>query len=249
VCHALKTSIIDFIWNGKKPRIKYSVLISPISSGGLGLLDLDRMKVALRCKIIRKLFDNETELNPAPKFLVEYHLSKYKSLQLGCDTFRILLEQPQMKKLPRFHCELLQAWVNVTQHNYVQPMNAAELITQPLFENPFIGIHSIESFVQAKVLRIRDVILEYAPGFISPMAICELLDFKCNENQAKEFLSTLKKNIPKSWCEKINSGALREKGNSPPGCHIKNPMTDCIIDISTTKTRDIKLLIKKERHG
>jgi hypothetical protein len=53
----MRSAIVNFIWSGKKPKIKYSVLISPINLGGLGLIDLDRMKGALRCKIIKRLIE------------------------------------------------------------------------------------------------------------------------------------------------------------------------------------------------
>ena len=116
VVHELKRAITDFIWSGKSHRIRYSVLINSISSGGLGLIDLHRMKCALRCKIIRKLFDQENILNPVAKSLIEFNLSQYKNLKLGCDTFRVRVEPHHLTTLLPFYRELLESWVDLTQH-------------------------------------------------------------------------------------------------------------------------------------
>ena len=51
----LKDAIVDFIWSGKRHKIKYDVLISSVEKGGLGLLDIENMKCALRCKFIKRL--------------------------------------------------------------------------------------------------------------------------------------------------------------------------------------------------
>ena len=44
------------------------------------------------------------------------------------------------------------------------------------FENPFVGISAIYPFVKAGSTRIKDIILENVPGFISPNALSELLE-------------------------------------------------------------------------
>ena len=110
----LKNAILDFIWSGKRHKIKYSVLISPLEGGGLGLLDVERMKYALRCKFIKKLFNVEHPLNPVTKALINYNLSKYKNMNLGSDVFRIVTNNYQISKLPAFYAEMLRAWSRVT---------------------------------------------------------------------------------------------------------------------------------------
>ena len=242
VVHELKKAITDFIWNGKSHRIRYSVLINPVCFGGLRLIDLQRMKCALRCKIIRKIYDQENILNPVTKYLIEYNLSKYKNLNLGRDTLRIKVEQINLKSMPPFYRELLESWVDLTQHNYVEPLNACEILNQPIFENPFIDIRSndlAKPFAKAGVIRIKDIILEYAPGFISPSALHELLDSNLSNIQVSNILSEIIKEMPASWRKKIYSSALRDLASSPSRCNFLNSISGSFIDITSTTTKDI----------
>ena len=169
----LKRAIVDFIWNEKRHRIRYKVLTSSISDGGLGLIDIDRMRKALRCKYIIKIFDDEHQPCHQSAYSICYNLSKYGDFGLGDDVFRLRLSSNRISLLPPYYCEFLYAFKHLVGDDFVKPMNDSELKSQPICHNPFILDKSDKllhyaDFCSANVCRIQNIISEFVPGFLSP---------------------------------------------------------------------------------
>jgi hypothetical protein len=55
-----KRIINDFIWNNKKPKVKYNCMISTISDGGMKLQDLDSKIKALKLRWIKEILDEDS---------------------------------------------------------------------------------------------------------------------------------------------------------------------------------------------
>ena len=55
VIKEIRSVINDYIWNGKKPKIKQSLLIQEIDFGGLKLHDIDLKTVSLRLNWIKRI--------------------------------------------------------------------------------------------------------------------------------------------------------------------------------------------------
>ena len=102
------------------------------------------------------------------------------------------------------------------------------------FENPFIGISAIDPFVKVGVTRIKDIILEYVPGFISPNVLSELLESDLSVCQVVDILPDLIKEMSNYWRKKINSRALRDLTQPHPQCNFLNSITCSFVDITTT---------------
>ena len=238
----LKKAIVDFIWDGKRHRIRYKVLISSISDGGLGMIDIDRMKKPLRCKYIRKTFDDEHPLNPVTRELICYNLSKYGDFGLGSDVFRSRLSNNRINLLPPYYSELLYAFKHFVGDDFVKPMNDFELKSQPICHNPFIIDKSGESldyvdFCSENVCRIQDIIYEFVPGFLSSDAIVQLIDSNSNsETKIRSVYANILSCIPDRWKTRINSVALADSRASP-SLHFRHKITEAIIDIRTIDTR------------
>ena len=248
----LKSAILDFIWSGKRHKIKYSVLVSPIEKGGLGLLDVERMKYALRCKWVKKLFDDEHPLNPITKALISFNLSKYKNTNLGIDVFRIVYNPYQISKLPAFYAEMLGAWVKVTGGRLASPINAAELLRQPLFLNPHIldkkgNSLFYDEFLNLGIFRIKDIIYEYVPGFLPSQTLAQSLLSGSNQVRVDKFLRIFNhvvECIPKKWTRIINSKSLANFNNDNPSVHLYVPGSEDPIDVCSTSTQFFNNLLR-----
>jgi len=47
----LKKCFLDFIWDGKPPRIAYNTIIGEVGKGGMGLIDVEQRQNSLRVKV------------------------------------------------------------------------------------------------------------------------------------------------------------------------------------------------------
>lgn len=54
----VKSEIVNFVWNGKKPEIKYHTLIGNYEQGGLKFLDFDCIIKASLFKWAKRLMDD-----------------------------------------------------------------------------------------------------------------------------------------------------------------------------------------------
>ena len=54
----VKDSIVDFLWDGKPPKIAYNVLIQSIKKGGVKLIDMQSKIKALKFGYVKRLLDN-----------------------------------------------------------------------------------------------------------------------------------------------------------------------------------------------
>ena len=248
VAPKLKAAIIDFIWSGKRHRIKYDVLISSIKAGGLGLLDIERMRNALRCKFIKKLFDNDRPLNPVAKALLLYNLNK--GLDLDYDIFRVFVPRKLKCKLTKFSSEILNAWEKVTDKFLVKPMNVDEVLHQPLMYNPFIVNDDGDTFDVIDIFNndfctLKDMIYEYVPGFLPNQSIIELMSPVFNNSKLSKLCTNLVQYIPSKWKKAINRSALAKKKCNTITLHMMDQNTDTIIDVSKTSTRFFNNLLRK----
>jgi hypothetical protein len=238
----LKNAILEFIWNGKKHKIKYNVLISSVKFGGLGLLDIERMKCALRLKFVKKYFDVEHPLNPISKALISYNLDVYKNMKLGVDVFRINLSYNGISKLPLYYSEMLRAWKRLTGDRLVGPQCADELRRQPLFDNPLIMNSSgntlyYKYLIDCGINKMSDVIYEYIPGFQPVERIAESLVTNVKGDILIKTLNNIIKSIPAKWQTIIKNKALGDF-MVPGSLHFFVSKGDeATLDISTTSTR------------
>lgn len=60
----IKSTIKDFVWNGKKPKIKYNTLIGDYCAGGLKLPDFDSVLKANRVKrAVNLIYSDESNMS------------------------------------------------------------------------------------------------------------------------------------------------------------------------------------------
>ena len=132
-CDTLKSLHREFIWNGKKAKIKHSSLIGGCRDGGLKDVDVDAKILSLKISWIRKLKDS----NCHPwKVLANHLLSEaggetifHANLSLS-EKFR-----QGMNDLSLFYKELVLAWGTFF---VCKNLTGSQISTQSLWNNKFI---------------------------------------------------------------------------------------------------------------
>ena len=54
----LNGAIDNFLWDGKRAKIRHRVLMNEYKNGGLKLIDVELKKMALRVKVVKKYLYN-----------------------------------------------------------------------------------------------------------------------------------------------------------------------------------------------
>ena len=124
----------DFIWGGRRPKIKHSTLIGSYEKDGFKDIDLSSKFKSLKGIWIRKLLD-ETNFHPWQE------VAKVILGDLGGEKIfhtNLFLEQNNKEicnKLPKFYKELLDLWQSLSKGE----INELEFVlTQNLSNNAFI---------------------------------------------------------------------------------------------------------------
>ena len=132
-CDILKSLHREFIWNGKKAKIKHPSLIGESKDGGLKDVDVDTKIPSLKVSWIRKLKDSN--FHPW-KVLANHLLSEvggetifHANLSLS-EKFR-----QRMNDLSLFYKELVLAW---EKFSVCKNLTGSQISTQSLWNNKFI---------------------------------------------------------------------------------------------------------------
>ena len=75
----IKEIIVDFLWDGKPPKIAYNVLIQNIKKGGVKLIDFGSKIKALKIGFVKRLLDNSSGRwkSPAAYFYQTSNIKRY----------------------------------------------------------------------------------------------------------------------------------------------------------------------------
>ena len=155
-----------FIWNKKRPKIKYSTLIGSYEEGGYKDVDIATQFNALKMIWLRRLLDNNChpwKLIPTKLFSPLGGVTFFHSnLKLADSSLRIV------KNLSPFYQELVNLWANISKQN---PTTFSEICNRTLWNNSFITTLGkpifYKDFIDKNMLRIADLLTDsgnFCPG-------------------------------------------------------------------------------------
>ena len=138
----LNEALWTFLWGSKKDPVKQAAVKLPFELGGLQIVDLEKKSQAIKMTWIAKLFDE----NCPGKFkhtMIEI-LNQYKEANFGKNVFKRFLSSYCIRQLPQFYSKLLITWANFLQNRRCKPNTIGQILTEPLFDNTYIGKFSPE---------------------------------------------------------------------------------------------------------
>ena len=144
----------DFIWNGKKPKIKHSTLINDYSTGGLKDIDIRSKIKALQLSWVKRLYDT----NFHPWKIIPTYL--FSTLATNC-IFHPNLSIQNLKQLqyfPIFYWNIVNFWCEVSS---ASPVTSSSILSESIANNVLITIAKkvIQSdfFGNNKALYVKDL--------------------------------------------------------------------------------------------
>ncbi len=213
-----KTSVRNFVWEGKTPKIAYSTLTSGIDDGGVKLVDLEHKDNALKIQWIKRIQKNESLAN----------LAYYFFPQIGEFIWKCNLQHEDVKTImPKesFWRDVLSAWC---KFNFSPKLDLESVLNSIIWFNSEIQIGGTPVFYKRcfnkGIIFLRDILdkrnntfltfealvakygqtitfVEYN-GLISaiPKTIKQIL--QQNAPSGQEGISNYEKYIAKSWDSK-----------------------------------------------
>ena len=98
----------NFIWQGKKAKIKHSTLCNGYENGGLKNVDLRNKITSIQCSWVKRLFEDDFhDWKVIPLFLIGRHLSKNFKFHNNIDMSNDILS-----KFPPFYQDIFIKWRN-----------------------------------------------------------------------------------------------------------------------------------------
>ena len=146
----VKSHIVKFVWKNKRPKVKYTTMISDSDQGGINLPDFEtRVKSQQLLWIKRLKTNNENQW----KIIPLYYLSGIGGpKQIGSNfDFNAI-----PKQLPSFYSSCLKTWSHFVD---VEPKSKPEVLIQPLWNNSKIRckLSYMKALSQNNINLIREV--------------------------------------------------------------------------------------------
>ena len=144
----VKDEIANFIWNGKKPKIKYTTLINDYDQGGIRLPDLDTMIQANRVRWALKIRNSEN--NVYWKLVCAKIFEQIGGLQFLDENLEQEALLVQIKHIPKFYKEIIHAWSEVSK---IRLTNKDDILRQPIWFNRLIKVNAENASIKRLAMK------------------------------------------------------------------------------------------------
>ena len=234
----LNKLLFNFIWNSKREKVKRSVLLNPIESGGLGMFDVLTKFKSLYLSWFINYFQCKDD---TPwKFMFTYWIEKigHISFILKCNCCKKdMLALCQKHKLPSFYIDCLTSW---SELRYIDFIHVNDVANQILWYNSNIT-------VEKKPIFFREW---YNKGIVSIADIIENGRYKSRECIGRVLGSNsllidfmyvkLKKAVPNVWLKNIPDIATQNSTHpNDSDIHTFEIKTLDVINLSKIKSKHI----------
>jgi hypothetical protein len=183
-----KAIFYDFLWSGKPPRVKNSVITNKIEEGGLRMTNIDNYVLAQKAGWVKRLLLN--------KETVPYHYLKQFMPGISLEHFLKCSMSPEDLPLmiPLFYRQVLYAWLSLKP----DPQNSFDVQREILWLNKNIKIDRKyileEKLYNAGLIFVNDMLTDYG-------SFLRYLEFniKFNTNTSHMYYMSLIDAIPQQW--------------------------------------------------
>ena len=184
--------ISDYIWNGRKPKIKLKTLMNNVDNGGFGLANIRIRDIALKVEWIRRL--HSQEMDPVLTMLAYWHINAMIKCELlwECNFNENDCELFACTSL--FWKSVLQAWATV---NYHEPSDHSQIANQIIWYNSHIKVENkfllIPQMYESGIFYLKDLLNK--GKFMKVEQLNECYNIKVNMMAYNQLISA----IPRTW--------------------------------------------------
>ena len=226
----IEQSLYDFFWNYKRHLTTKDILSLPLKEGGFNIPRLGTKILSLRMNTLRRLLSED---KAHWKHFTSYFL-RISNMHLGKMSLALDYSLQRIDRdIPGFHRELLTAWHRHRDH-HVRTRSPESLITTD--DKPLI----FTDWIAAGITRIKDICYEVIPGYLSVLAMHDMLTDSNPRTLAKtsQGLRELFSAFPPHWSHMICTESVWPPPSLQPCFGIVNSSPGSTpIDITLCRTR------------
>ena len=183
----VKDIIVDFLWDGKPPKIAYNVLIQSIKKGGVKLIDFESKVKALKIGYVKRLLDNSLGKwkSAAAYFYKTNNIKMY--FQSNHAAYKEINH--------KFYSDIHNFWSEL--QTIENPTNIV-IQNQTIWTNRYITIENVPyewASWQTKGIQYVSDILNANGDFLSHNEISEKFGVRCHFLQALQ----IRQSLPLEW--------------------------------------------------
>ena len=183
----VKDIIVDFLWDGKPPKIAYYVLIQSIKKGGVKLIDFESKVKALKIGYVKRLLDNSLGKwkSAAAYFYKTNNIKMY--FQSNHAAYKEINH--------KFYSDIHNFWSEL--QTIENPTNIV-IQNQTIWNNRYITIENVPyewASWQTKGIQYVSDILNANGDFLSHNEISEKFGVRCHFLQALQ----IRQSLPLEW--------------------------------------------------
>ena len=131
VCNQLEAMIDNFIWKGRKRRLRKEILQMPVCEGGIGQIDIKSHFEALKASWVPRLLKDSDAIW---SFIPQYYLNKFgNNFAILNFHFLNVSQFPLIKKLPMFYQEVILSYLRSKGGN--KPVCKADFLDSIVWGN------------------------------------------------------------------------------------------------------------------
>ena len=202
ILRRLNNILYEFLWGGKRGKIKRAIVINKAEKGGINMIDIESMVKALKCRWVHRLMRSCDE---TWKIVAEYYFKDYGGSKLiFCYNIDKRGLKLMTKKLPSFYREILTNWYDFRNQDVQKKWTPNSIGEQIIWGNKFIQSDNkplfFQEWIEAGILYVADV---FQNGQLIQHEYV-LNKLKCKRNWISQYV-VLKKAIPKSWWKIMKS--------------------------------------------
>ena len=157
----INSILYNFLWDGKREKIKRVTLIGNKLQGGLDMIDLETYINTMKLKWVKSLLSQD---DANWKVIPKYHFQKFGSNFLifyyNIDNINGL----NAKHLPEFYSNLLNTWIKSSYKHGKQMLTFNDIRKQIIWGNQFIKLNKkclvFPSWINSNLIFINDIINE-----------------------------------------------------------------------------------------
>ena len=123
----IKQDIYNFLWSYKKIRVNRITTTMPKKDGGLGIIDIETQRKAIKCAILSK-FLKDIQNDKQWTEIMLWHLNRFRDAKQRINLFKTYIPNTNRgNKQEQFYKDLLTAWTELTNNEKVDPITLTEI--------------------------------------------------------------------------------------------------------------------------
>lgn len=156
--------IFEYLWNGKRDRIKRNTIIGEYEIGGIKMVDTQSIIDSLHIKWVQRLLSAEDAAwKILPTWWLNFFGKDYLIFRMNFNNLKELINVSNAKTVPIFYQQIINSWLKIKTQNKA-PANFAEIRKEVIWGNKNITFKNrpiiFKNWINDGIIYVNDLLNE-----------------------------------------------------------------------------------------